>query len=400
MYSIKYSLVLPIHNGIKYVKTIIESILNCDFDNYELIISDNFSTDGTSEYLKEISENINCIKYYNTEKFVSLIDNWNNGIRHANGEWITLLGVDDAVNPYYFKTAEILTKFAESKKIRIIKANRIYYYWDDVVTRNIYNNVLFNYFLENTVTVERTRDIFYEGLYNEAFYDMPQMYTTSLFHKSLILDLYRILNSNNLFLYESPDAFLGTIACLFEKYYLRSSIPLGWVGSSSSSTGLNDSEISKKNIVSLEYDDYLNFSPKTYQAINSTEFLILKSYKILKERNIPELQYYKINYKKVIRLVYKKISTNPNKAMYLAGFEEAFPYLNKKSLISRELFDIFITKIKTLIKKIPKRNLLKGKKNTVKVLCYYDETHLRTIDEINKTLMNNSSISDLITKLL
>ena len=51
----KYSIIIPTYNGVQYLPTCIETIISQDYKDYELIISDDHSTDGTKEFLEMLS---------------------------------------------------------------------------------------------------------------------------------------------------------------------------------------------------------------------------------------------------------------------------------------------------------------------------------------------------------
>jgi glycosyltransferase involved in cell wall biosynthesis len=51
---IKLSIIMPVYNGLPYIKIAVNSVINQNFKDWELIISDDCSTDGTIEYLKTI----------------------------------------------------------------------------------------------------------------------------------------------------------------------------------------------------------------------------------------------------------------------------------------------------------------------------------------------------------
>ncbi len=53
----KYSVLLPTRNGAAYLKNCIGSVINQHYEDYELIISDNANTDGTSGILDSYKEN-------------------------------------------------------------------------------------------------------------------------------------------------------------------------------------------------------------------------------------------------------------------------------------------------------------------------------------------------------
>ncbi|MGO9485931.1 MAG: glycosyltransferase family 2 protein [Rhodomicrobium sp.] len=49
----KYSILIPTRNGLRYLPYAIESVLSQSSDEFELIVSDNHSSDGTAEYLSQ-----------------------------------------------------------------------------------------------------------------------------------------------------------------------------------------------------------------------------------------------------------------------------------------------------------------------------------------------------------
>ena len=52
----KYSIIIPTRNGSKYITDVINSVLLQDFDDYELLVSDNFSSDQTASILSKIDK--------------------------------------------------------------------------------------------------------------------------------------------------------------------------------------------------------------------------------------------------------------------------------------------------------------------------------------------------------
>lgn len=93
----KVSIVMPTHNDEKFVKDTITSVLNQSFDDFELIIIDDNSTDETADIIKTFSD-----------KRIKLIVNENNrgaafsrnvGLSLATGEFIAFLDGDDRWYP-------------------------------------------------------------------------------------------------------------------------------------------------------------------------------------------------------------------------------------------------------------------------------------------------------------
>lgn len=67
------SVITPVWNGIPYIKECVDSVLAQDFQDWEMIIGDNASDDGTSEYLKTLSDP--RIRVYRHEKNLGVYKN-------------------------------------------------------------------------------------------------------------------------------------------------------------------------------------------------------------------------------------------------------------------------------------------------------------------------------------
>jgi glycosyltransferase involved in cell wall biosynthesis len=85
------SIVIPVFNGQIHLRETIESALNQDYKNTELIIVDDGSTDKTSTILDRYQDNALIIRQSNSGPGAAR----NNGIRRAAGELIAFLDADD-----------------------------------------------------------------------------------------------------------------------------------------------------------------------------------------------------------------------------------------------------------------------------------------------------------------
>ena len=66
----KISIGLPIYNGERFLRSKLNSILNQTYSNFELIISDNGSTDNTESICNEFVLKDNRIKYFLLTKLI------------------------------------------------------------------------------------------------------------------------------------------------------------------------------------------------------------------------------------------------------------------------------------------------------------------------------------------
>lgn len=100
------SVIIPNFNYLSYIDRCMESVLNQDYQNIEIIVVDDGSTDGSVEFLKSLTGNLRVIQQSNQGVAAAR----NRGFFEAKGEYIAFLDSDD-----YWDTSKI------SKQIRAIK---------------------------------------------------------------------------------------------------------------------------------------------------------------------------------------------------------------------------------------------------------------------------------------
>jgi len=85
------SVCLVTYNRAGVLAETIESILNQTFSDFELIISDDCSTDNTETVCRKYAEKDGRIKYFRNEKNLSMPANLNLAISRARGQYIANL---------------------------------------------------------------------------------------------------------------------------------------------------------------------------------------------------------------------------------------------------------------------------------------------------------------------
>jgi glycosyltransferase involved in cell wall biosynthesis len=86
------TIVTAVYNGAKYLEECIESIKRQEYKNFQYIIIDGNSYDGTIDIIKR---NNQFIDYWLSENDKGIYDAWNKAILKAKGEWISFIGSDD-----------------------------------------------------------------------------------------------------------------------------------------------------------------------------------------------------------------------------------------------------------------------------------------------------------------
>jgi len=93
MDKLKFSILIPTYNGESVIKQTLLSILSQNYNNYEIIISDDHSSDKTIDIIKSYKDK--RLKIYRNKKNLGYPGNLNNAYKKASGDIIYLMGQDD-----------------------------------------------------------------------------------------------------------------------------------------------------------------------------------------------------------------------------------------------------------------------------------------------------------------
>ena len=127
----RVSIGLPVYNGEKYLGESIESLLTQTFDDFELIISDNASTDRTKQICKKYTKKDSRVRYIRNEENIGAAENFNRIFALSLGEYFKWAAADDILHPDFLsKCIEILEKeqdiiLCHSKTLRIDESGNV-----------------------------------------------------------------------------------------------------------------------------------------------------------------------------------------------------------------------------------------------------------------------------------
>lgn len=97
--SPRVSVVMPVFNGGPYLSSAIESVLAQTFDDYELVIVDDGSSDASEEVIARFAARDARVRAYRKDNS-GISDTLNLGISEARGDWIARLDADDLMLPH------------------------------------------------------------------------------------------------------------------------------------------------------------------------------------------------------------------------------------------------------------------------------------------------------------
>ena len=95
--NLKFSIILPVYNREKIVSFSIKSILKQDYSNWELIIVDDASVDGSRAVCESFAKIDSRIKIYSHAANQGLSAARNTGLKASRGEYVYFLDSDDYI---------------------------------------------------------------------------------------------------------------------------------------------------------------------------------------------------------------------------------------------------------------------------------------------------------------
>jgi len=123
----KVSIGLPVYNSEEFIRKRIENLLEQTFSDFELIISDNCSTDSTFNICKEFAEKDSRIRCINQKSNMGAVWNFNFVLNEAKGEYFVWVAADDRLLP---KFLEENVQVLESKKNIVCSTSKIKMFGD------------------------------------------------------------------------------------------------------------------------------------------------------------------------------------------------------------------------------------------------------------------------------
>lgn len=105
------SVIIPLYNFEKYIGECLDSILIQTFQNYEVIIVNDCSTDNSRQIVETYLEKFDGrLKIYDNEKNSGVSFSRNRGLLLAQGEYVFFMDADDMFTPNALEECEILAK--------------------------------------------------------------------------------------------------------------------------------------------------------------------------------------------------------------------------------------------------------------------------------------------------
>ena len=240
--NIKLSIIIPTRNGGKYIGQAIKTITSQDYENLEIIISINHSTDETQFVVENIKDKRVKIIYPPT--LLSMTKHYEYCLENTRGDWVTIIGDDDGVIYNFFENFEYI--LSREKDIDVIMTNKCYYFWEGAEDKNkvlVYRNNNIKKVIKPKIELA----LAIMGI--KSHMELPELYTGNIIKKDLINRIKK--SSKNYFYHElNPDVYSGVAISLMAKKIIYTGRGMFWIGTSTKSVGLqvSKSKLNQKNV--------------------------------------------------------------------------------------------------------------------------------------------------------
>ena len=224
----RFSIVVPTRERAATLHYAIRSCLAQNFDDYEIVVCDNCGSGATREVVAKL--NSHKIRYVRSEIPLSMSDNWELAVSHARGEFITVVGDDDALCRHALSEADALIRMHRTQLVRWAYA---YYKWPDYAGQADANRLSFRV-NGNCHRVQSGRLIQEIIDKPKRYHELPMIYN-SLVHRDVIDRLRQ--RTGRVFSAISPDVYSGFAFADLVPKFVSVVRPMGICGTSSHSTG-------------------------------------------------------------------------------------------------------------------------------------------------------------------
>jgi glycosyltransferase involved in cell wall biosynthesis len=95
---------IPVYNGELYLRQTLDSLLVQTFDDFEIVVADNASTDKTPQIVREVAERDSRVRYVRHERNIGAPRNFNSVFGHTRGQLFAWVAADDLYHPEFLAT--------------------------------------------------------------------------------------------------------------------------------------------------------------------------------------------------------------------------------------------------------------------------------------------------------
>lgn len=289
----KYTILIPTRNRAETLEATIRSCLRQTYKNFEVIVSDNHSTDNTREIVLGLKDP--RLKYINPGKNLSMTANFEFALSHVKSGFVMFIGSDDGIMP---DAIEYVDSIVKKFNVEAVSCTQATYVWPDFDGKLNAGRLTLGSGKSN-VEIRRASKWIKKVLNFESMYcfDLPNLYC-GFVSKNVINRAYR---DGFYFRSITPDAYSAFATAIFIDRYAFSHRPFVIAGASIKSTGASSMQPSNSDGESQQYlaENDINFYSE-FMYCPSFEIICSEAFMQVSRTFPEECRNYKVNYKKML----------------------------------------------------------------------------------------------------
>ena len=262
----KFTLIIPTKNRRETAIKAVKSGTMSRYDDIEIIVTDGSDDDSLGKEIKKLEDP--RIKYFHHTKSLSMKNNWEFGVSKATGDYVSVIGDDDALMPDGFLLASELIKLSSTNVLHCACPN---YKWPDyplISRRNLIG-------LKLPTTVIHEKDP--RSQLRKAYEFKAKKGTGPGIYHGIIskkfLDDLKLMRGSY-FVDDNPDFDSGFCTLLYAESYLQTSYPLFISGQCAAS---NSGAMNTKAVYHQGLSDFVEDSSSDREEVMWSELETLVS---------------------------------------------------------------------------------------------------------------------------
>ncbi len=223
----KFTLIIPTKNRPNTAIKAVQSGTMSRYKDIEIIVTDGSDDDSLGKKIKQLKDP--RIKYFHHTKSLSMKDNWEFGVSKATGDYVSVIGDDDALMPDGFLFAAEIIRLSSAN---VLHCNSPNYKWPDypLVNRRNFIGLKLPTTVEKVSSLKQTLLKAYE--FKSRFGTGPGIYH-GIIGKKFLNELKS--KRGSYFIDENPDFDSGFCTLLYAESFLKVSYPIFLSGQSAAS---------------------------------------------------------------------------------------------------------------------------------------------------------------------
>lgn len=214
--STRFTVVIPTRERCDTLEWALKTCTTQDYDNLEILVSDNNSADHTEEVVRSFNDS--RIRYINTGRRLSMSENFEYALSHTGEGYVGFIGDDDGLLPDAVKdVADIVEQHACRALIWPVQA----YYWPGYIETQFANTLFMNLAQEAKVREVSAASMLQDvSTFRRHYQTLPSLYF-GFVHQDVIQLITR--RSGKFWHSITPDVYAGVaIAAVLDSYHISS----------------------------------------------------------------------------------------------------------------------------------------------------------------------------------